>query len=578
MNNPQDDSLLPQNDLSQGENFDQGTCEESNSSPRPQNLFRQRISAALVLFVAILPLLVLWAAPSLGRDQRPAPKERILLATAFRTPTPTPGPFATATPIVVVANTPVPTPAPTVIPAPTPTPKPVAERFEPHRLMIRNAGDMAWQGYKKSQQEATLGQTVVYEVQLLRASRVYGPLDGSAPTYVALPSTITGNTPNNDWDIRYYDTESYPPQDITQEVTSGDGWSLPFLSQYPSPDQPTATFRIEVTCSSNFGATTYNAQEAVLNVSNSFASDGQSHKDADSVVGLTFIQNRFVPPLHADRDYWVRFHPRYDFPHKMVGGFFQGSHNGVLWDNLAVISSEPTESAYSELPLGTTDYRYFRYLSPNGIEANCSIAELDFYYKGGVLGGNPFGSRSTHLDIAFPKAFDGSRFSYFQARDSDGGYVGIDRRPLSPRPSQWFIGPGIKTRGIHYPNSATGRSLARGGEGRLNAHTAIDWDEWHHDVLREVLGVQTLVREKTMVTDVCTYSWTATAGSFPEGSTGPNVLFKAPNEPGTVFVTLKVEDQDGANLGRSDRGTRSKLPDGQGDIPLEYTVQIEVGP
>jgi hypothetical protein len=75
-----------------------------------------------------------------------------------------------------------------------------------------------------------------------------------------------------------------------------------------------------------------------------------------------------------------------------------------------------------------TEYRYLRYLSPDG--GFCNVAEVEFYTgtaANGKLTGTAFGtSPAFTAGREFDKAQDGNTSSFFDFLGANGGYTGLD--------------------------------------------------------------------------------------------------------------------------------------------------------
>lgn len=288
--------------------------------------------------------------------------------------------------------------------------------------------------------------------------------------------------------------------------------------------------------------------------------------------------NYFVGIDTSPNDVRARFFPFTSYRSLMVGGKFQGSDDGSSWANLATITSAPFSNQYTEISLGANLYRYLRYVLPPGGTFDSSIAELEFYRGAARLTGQSIGSGG-YTGNTYDKALDGDTNTYFQA--PGGSYVGLNLGQSVPITASWSVGPVITTQGpqgpsgrqgIRYPNEATGLIRKGGVLTRLNAYAAVDWDLW----TRNVNGVPTT----TAVADVCSYTWSASAGTFPDGSTGSTVLWQPPTVSAStlVTITLTVGDQAGANQGLAEVGARSIPAQGAPDTPLQFTVQLTINP
>ena len=123
----------------------------------------------------------------------------------------------------------------------------------------------------------------------------------------------------------------------------------------------------------------------------------------------------------------ARYWPRTDWPQRMTNGVFQGSDDGVNYTNLATITSQPPVNQYSTISLGSTMYRYFRYLAPSGSYGN--VVELEFLNNGVKLTGTYFGtagSYNNNANLVFSKAFDGNTSTFFDSATANGNFLGLD--------------------------------------------------------------------------------------------------------------------------------------------------------
>lgn len=130
----------------------------------------------------------------------------------------------------------------------------------------------------------------------------------------------------------------------------------------------------------------------------------------------------------------VRFYPRAGYSGRMMGGKFQGSNDGSTYTDLYTIGTQPVDGQWTAatLPVDPINYRYLRYLAPNGSFGN--IAELAFYSGSGAsaiqLTGTAFGTPTSYGNTGndCTKAFDGSTSTFFDAPvPGNGDYVGIDQ-------------------------------------------------------------------------------------------------------------------------------------------------------
>ncbi len=125
----------------------------------------------------------------------------------------------------------------------------------------------------------------------------------------------------------------------------------------------------------------------------------------------------------------VRFYPRPDCTSRMVGGRFQGSHDGLVYTDLAVVTAEPAAHQWTEMAL-TADpqpFRFLRYLSPNGGYGN--VSEVEFYSGTVKQTGTSFGTPGSYQNsgATADKVFDGSTSSFFDAPTPSGDFAGIDQ-------------------------------------------------------------------------------------------------------------------------------------------------------
>lgn len=134
--------------------------------------------------------------------------------------------------------------------------------------------------------------------------------------------------------------------------------------------------------------------------------------------------------------------------------------------------------------------------------------------------------------------------------------------------STWSAGPAIACPGIRYPRP--GLEIRAGTVGKLTAGGAFDWD-----LLTRTINGQGFSRPET---DTCIYTWTATAGTFPDGNKGETVRWVAPAGSGNVILGLTVTDQGNANKGIAETGARNDTGRGAADAPLNFSVGIRVIP
>ena len=134
--------------------------------------------------------------------------------------------------------------------------------------------------------------------------------------------------------------------------------------------------------------------------------------------------------------------------------------------------------------------------------------------------------------------------------------------------STWSAGPAIACPGIRYPRP--GLEIRAGTVGKLTAGGAFDWD-----MLTRTINGQGFSRPET---DTCIYTWTATAGSFPDGNQGETLRWQAPAGGGNVTIGLTVTDQGNRNKGIAETGARNDIGRGSADAPVNFSVTIRVVP
>jgi hypothetical protein len=140
-----------------------------------------------------------------------------------------------------------------------------------------------------------------------------------------------------------------------------------------------------------------------------------------------------TPTPTPGNGYKARFYPRDGWASRMTGGKFQGSNTSSTsgFVDLATINTTPTQSTWSELNLGSTNYRYWRYLSPNAGYGN--VAEVEFYNGTTKLSGTGFGTAGSWDGVStYTKALDSNTSTFFDASAGDGVYVGIDIGSTTP--------------------------------------------------------------------------------------------------------------------------------------------------
>jgi hypothetical protein len=114
--------------------------------------------------------------------------------------------------------------------------------------------------------------------------------------------------------------------------------------------------------------------------------------------------------------------------HNLVGGVFQASNHPNFADAVTLdsLTAKP-HPFWNDVELkNKTPYRFYRYLSSTS--GHCNIGELEFYSGDKKKTGQPMGTPGAfeHSDRTFDKAFDHNIFSFFDAEDAAGGWVGMD--------------------------------------------------------------------------------------------------------------------------------------------------------
>jgi hypothetical protein len=128
----------------------------------------------------------------------------------------------------------------------------------------------------------------------------------------------------------------------------------------------------------------------------------------------------------------IRYAPRPNLASRMVGGKFQGSVDGVNYTMLYTVLSAPPVGKWTSITIlaDLTQYRYLRYLAPNGSYGN--VAEIEFDSGSGTsavkINGTGFGTRGSWNNDGntYAKALDGGLSTFFNApAPGNGDFVGI---------------------------------------------------------------------------------------------------------------------------------------------------------
>ncbi|HEY5811365.1 MAG TPA: hypothetical protein VIT23_01780 [Terrimicrobiaceae bacterium] len=135
----------------------------------------------------------------------------------------------------------------------------------------------------------------------------------------------------------------------------------------------------------------------------------------------------------------IRFHPRAEFPERMVGGVFEGTDGDPvtgIYETIYTITSNPPQG-WSKVDVSLGNYRYLRYRGPDGSYGN--VAEIEFYSYGVKLTGTGFGTPASwnNRGNTFSKAFDGDVSTFFDGPVPNGVYVGVDTG--TPPPGAHFL-------------------------------------------------------------------------------------------------------------------------------------------
>ncbi len=159
---------------------------------------------------------------------------------------------------------------------------------------------------------------------------------------------------------------------------------------------------------------------------------------------------------------------------------------------------------------------------------------------------------------------------YYGTTDADGATLfayttdGNDTRPVG----QWRAGNPISSGGIRWPSASM--KIRAGTVGKLSAFLGTDFDQ--RDVM--INGVTST----QVLSDPCSYSWSANAGSFPKGQSGQAIDWIAPTTPGLYTLVLVVDDQNVQNQPAYEGGTRGDAARSFNDEPQKYSVTVEVIP
>ena len=122
-------------------------------------------------------------------------------------------------------------------------------------------------------------------------------------------------------------------------------------------------------------------------------------------------------------------------PHKLflkraVGGIFEGANRADFSDAIVLYKiDELPEMRRNFVDLPETSFRYVRYLAPKG--SYCSMAEIEFFEKESKipLKGKILGTDGCYVyspNCTKDKVFDGDLLTYYDAKDPNDAWVGLD--------------------------------------------------------------------------------------------------------------------------------------------------------
>ena len=153
----------------------------------------------------------------------------------------------------------------------------------------------------------------------------------------------------------------------------------------------------------------------------------------------------------------ARFWPPTESLDAMKNGKFQGSNDGVTYTDLATIATRPPQNQWTTIALGTTNYRFLRYLAPS-TNGGRGPAEIEYWNNNQRLKGKFVGSAGSYNNFVTRvagAAMDGSTETFY---DTVAGpaFVGIDTQspplsqpriaavaPVTPPPPPDTTAPGV---------------------------------------------------------------------------------------------------------------------------------------
>ncbi|EGD48130.1 Glycosyl hydrolase family 98 putative carbohydrate binding module [Ruminiclostridium papyrosolvens DSM 2782] len=173
------------------------------------------------------------------------------------------------------------------------------------------------------------------------------------------------------------------------------------------------------------------------------ATDGNINTWSDSANANGAYTGIDLGAGNEKRIYKIRYYPRNGWASRMLGGRFQGSNTSQTagYVDLHTITTMPASGIFTEATVSdTTQYRYLRYVSPDG--GYCNVAELEFYSPSVVpntstdsligpvkLGGTQFGTSGSYGDdpvATSDKATDGNINTFMDSAIANGAFTGID--------------------------------------------------------------------------------------------------------------------------------------------------------
>jgi hypothetical protein len=163
--------------------------------------------------------------------------------------------------------------------------------------------------------------------------------------------------------------------------------------------------------------------------------------DITTYVDTTAIQGYAGLDLGAPAQVTlIRFFPRIDHPHRLLGGAFQCSTVSQTdgYSDLYTVSIEPPQ-AWTEVKLATAaTCRYVRYFSP--VDGHANIAEVEFWGQmtgAGGAGPTDAGAPLVNLSLHKPASASSERAGQDAAKGNDG-LLGTSYSPTSGAYPVWW--------------------------------------------------------------------------------------------------------------------------------------------